>query len=425
MRLIIWHGYLLADTGSNVYTRHIARSWARLGHEVTVLCQEPHPERYDLPASVRVVRPDIGPLLPVFVVDRYEGVEARHVADMDDAELRSYLDANVSALRAECDRGRPFMVLANHAIMGGPVASEACRAAGVPYAVKVHGSELEYAIRGRPRLAAMAADSLAGAAAVYAGSRHIVDVTAELLGPGGYLGRTHVVPPGVDLERFTPEGGSWQRLHELLERPPAAGAHAERRPDPDAAERLRGVDRFVLYVGKLLHQKGVGTLLDAWRRCAPLHPRHSLVVVGFGSDRAELEQLAGDRVVFTGAMDHEELAALVPLADATVVPSVLPEAFGMVAAEAAACGVLPIVSDHSGLAEVAEGLGRSARTFDGSPADLAARIGEVLEMDEGQRIRLGEQGRAVVAERWSWERVAADLIAAVSLTDGTNTVDSP
>ena len=48
MRILLWHGYLLGGTGSNVYTRQLAREWARAGHDVTVLCQEPHPGRYDL-----------------------------------------------------------------------------------------------------------------------------------------------------------------------------------------------------------------------------------------------------------------------------------------------------------------------------------------------------------------------------------------
>ena len=63
-----------------------------------------------------------------------------------------------------------------------------------------------------------------------------------------------------------------------------------------------------------------------------------------------------------------------------MVPSVLPEAFGMVAAEAASCGVMPVVADHSGLAEVAAGLGPASRTFDGSVDDLERAVGEVLAM---------------------------------------------
>ena len=409
MRLILWHGYLLSGTGSNIYTQHIARAWGELGHDVTVLCQEPHPEEYPMGPRVRVVRPAIGTLLPTFVVDRYEGLEARHVADLTEAELDAYVAANVEAIKTELEYEPAGLVLANHAIMGGPVAAAVCAPTGTPYAIKVHGSELEYAIRGRPRLAAMAREALNGAAAVFAGSQHIAETTAELVGDGPHVARTHLVPPGVDLDHFRPDAGSWDRLRALLDADEPS-IHAERHPDPDAAARLAPVGRFVLYVGKLLHQKGVDVLLEAWDAVAPSHPDVSLVVVGFGSDRAVLEQAAGERVVFTGAMDHGQLAALVPLADCSVVPSVLPEAFGMVAAEAAACGVVPIVANHSGLEEVAAGLGEAARTFGGSTAELADRIDELLRLPDLERRRLGALGRERVAARWSWRGVAAQLI---------------
>src|SRR3989441_11805885 len=75
LKILLWHGYLLGGTGSNVYTRALAREWSLAGHDVVVLCQEPHPERYDL-GRARVVRPEIGGPLPVFVLDRHDGLEA-------------------------------------------------------------------------------------------------------------------------------------------------------------------------------------------------------------------------------------------------------------------------------------------------------------------------------------------------------------
>jgi glycosyltransferase involved in cell wall biosynthesis len=421
VRLILWHGYLLEGTGSNIYTQHIARAWGRLGHDVVLVCQQHGAERFDLGPRVRVVVPDVGPLLPVFVLDRYDGVEARHVADLTPAELARFTDANAAAIAAELARAPAALVLANHAVMGGPVAAAAC-AAGTPYAVKVHGSELEYAIRGRPRLAAMARTSLDGAAAVFAGSQHIVDVTQELLGEGAYRAAMRIVPPGVDTEGFAPGRGSLPALLELLERPRSGPAGpAERSADAGAAQALRGVGRFVLYFGKLMRQKGVHVLLEAWRGVAPRHPGVALVVVGFGDARGQLEAAAPAGVVFTGAMDHEQLQLLVPLADAVVVPSVLPEAFGMVAAEAAACEVLPIVSDHSGLREVAQGLGEAGITFDGTSADLARRLDALLALPPAERARLGAVARAAVVERWSWEGIARRLLdeAVPSLSRGT------
>jgi glycosyltransferase involved in cell wall biosynthesis len=407
VRLVLWHGYLLEGTGSNIYTQHVARAWGRLGHDVVVVCQEPRPERFALGPNVEVVVPDVGPLLPVFVLDRYEGIEARHVADMTPVELDTFVERNARAV-AEAHGGRADLVLANHVLMGGPVAARAC-AGGTAHAVKIHGSELEYAIRGRPWLADMAREALAGAAAVFAGSEHIVEVTEELLGEGAYRRALRIVPPGVDTDLFAPGRGSLPELLRMLRAGPAAGP-AERSADPGAADRLEGLGRFVLYFGKLMRQKGVHLLLEAWRDIAPGHPGVGLVVVGFGDARADLEAQAPPGVIFTGAMDHAQLQPLVPLADAVVVPSVLPEAFGMVAAEAAACGVVPIVSNHSGLAEVAAGLGEAGITFDGTVDGLAGRLDGLLRLPEPERRRLGAVAREAVIARWSWEGVARRLL---------------
>ena len=66
--------------------------------------------------------------------------------------------------------------------------------------------------------------------------------------------------------------------------------------------------------------------------------------------------MAPPDTLFTGALEHRHLVHLLPLADVAVVPSIFPEAFGMVAAEAASAGTPPLVARHSGLQEIAEGL---------------------------------------------------------------------
>ena len=166
MRILLWHGYLLGGTGSNVYTRSIAREWMRAGHDVTVVCQERHPERFDL-GGARVVVPELPDrLLPVFVLDAYEGLDARLLGDFTPEQRDAYVAANAAALR---ELGPADLVFANHVLLGAPVGA----ASGMPYRVKAHGSELEYAMRGRPDLAAWGAETLAGADVVFAGSEHI------------------------------------------------------------------------------------------------------------------------------------------------------------------------------------------------------------------------------------------------------------
>src|SRR4051812_11306624 len=174
VRIVLWHGYLLGGTGSNVYTRALAREWSRLGHDVTVLSQEPHPELYDL-GGARHVRPEIGGVLPVFVLDRYEGLEAKLLPELTPEERDRYVELNAAAVRAELAAD---LVFANHVLLGGPVGA----ASGVRYAVKAHGSELEYSMRGNPELEAWGRETLAEAAAVFVGSEHIRRVLEQVIG---------------------------------------------------------------------------------------------------------------------------------------------------------------------------------------------------------------------------------------------------
>ncbi len=84
MRILIFHGYLLRGTGSNIYNASLVRALARMGHEVELVCQERHPDGLALPDAVRVTVPDIHGVLPVYVADRYEGFEAVTYAELDD-----------------------------------------------------------------------------------------------------------------------------------------------------------------------------------------------------------------------------------------------------------------------------------------------------------------------------------------------------
>jgi glycosyltransferase involved in cell wall biosynthesis len=417
VRIVLWHGYLLGGTGSNVYTRALAREWSRAGHDVTVLSQDPHPEEHDL-GGTRHVRPDIGGVLPVFVLDRYEGLEPRLLQDLSREEREGYVELNAAAIRAELPAD---LVFANHVLLGAPVAA----ASGARFAVKAHGSELEYSMRGNPELEAWGRETLAGAEAVFVGSRHIREVLEEVV---GHVERVHEVPPGVDVEEFRPrprDEALAGLLAEARRDPPNPRNANERLPDQGNAERLAAffaTDRpTVLYFGKLLYNKGVHLLLEALREVDA-----RAVMVGFGDYRGELEHMAPPRILFTGPLEHRHLVHLLALADATVVPSIFPEAFGMVAAEAAAAGSPPLVARHSGLQEIAEGLEveypaehRSLASFaTGDVADLAAKLIELLALPAGERARVSTAARKAATARWSWAGIAARLLQPFQGTAG-------
>jgi glycosyltransferase involved in cell wall biosynthesis len=518
VRILVFHGYLLGGTGSNVYNARVAAAFVRQGHEVHLLSQDRHPEQHAFvdavgdwgqgslrvrpvrdaeqggAGSCTVYRPDIGDLLPVYVADSYEGLQARTFAECSDQEIADYLDANVDAVSEVARRARPDVALANHLVMGPAILARALGGL-VPYAVKVHGSALEYTVKPNPgRFLPFAREGIAQAGGVLVGSHHTAASLWAALDDPDVQRRTRLGPPGVDVERFVPRerADAAARLRALAlrlqtqgdgaEPAGAQGSDAFARDERAAGNALARLDpareRLVAFVGKLIVSKGVDLLLGAWPLVLERVPAARLVVVGFGAYRQGFEQLltalaSGDierakeiaragrslegdaaearplthllaflqgldgaalerylaaaaslseRVVLSGRLDHEELADLLPACEAIVVPSTFPEAFGMVAAEAAACGVLPVSAAHSGLAEVSETLARSvpgevARLLsfpvdDGAVEALAARVVGWLQADAPVRERARSGLVETVRERWSWEGVARGVIAA-------------
>jgi glycosyltransferase involved in cell wall biosynthesis len=411
VKILIWHGYLLGGTGSNVYTRQLAREWSRKGHDVTVLSQDPHPERSDI-GTAQAVKPDTGPLLPVFVLDEYEGRLVKLVQDCSREELDHWVEANAAAVRELLPAD---LLFCNHILLGGPVGV----ASGAPFVVKAHGSELEYSMRGNAELSKWGLDVLDRAHAVVVGSVHIQEVLDEVC---GYQGPVHEIPPGVDVDAWKPQPRD-EALAELLAEarndPPNPGNANERLPDEGNAERLAaflaGDTPTVVYFGKLLYNKGVHLLLEALKEIEA-----RAVIVGFGDYREELESLADPATtLFTGPLEHRHLEHLLAFADACVVPSIFPEAFGMVAAEAAAAGCPPLVANHSGLAEIAQGLDvdyplelhQLAYFTNGDVEELRTKLSRLLALPADERMAVRAAARRAAVERWSWSGVAERLLA--------------
>lgn len=448
MKILLWHGYLLTGSGSNVYSANVARSWRRSGHDVLVLCQERHagtlgfvdasgtftPDNSGLTMTptagiapgagrCRVVRPYIGDVLPVYVYDAYEGIEAKTFVDLSDAELDDYTALNVRALSVAIDQFDPDVIITGHEVMGPYIAMLACAPSARPYLAKLHGSALEYAVKKQGRYRRYATEGLGAASRVVGGSDYMVREAAAHI--PGWEDRAAVINPGCDVALFQPR---------------------QRATD----------DKVVGYVGKLIASKGVHNLLAA----LPLsRGAGRTVIVGYGGFedglRAMAEALrAGDvgslralatrgehgplpdllrfldelpsgyleragrlDIEFTGRLEHGPLADVLPSFDALVVPSVVPEAFGMVAAEAAAAGVLPIVPSHSGIAEagaaIEEAVGRPGwLTFDDADPirGIAQALDRLFSTGLEERRLMEAQATELARRRWSWDHVAAHLL---------------
>jgi glycosyltransferase involved in cell wall biosynthesis len=489
MRVLIFHGYLLHGTGSNVYNASLAQALAGQGHEVDLFCQDRRFEELDWVRgnkNIRVHVPNLGGLLPVFVADRYEGFEVKTFPELTDEELDRYLDANVEAVRRVVEQyGEPDAALANHLIMGPVILARA----GLRFAIKVHGSDLSYVVGPHPeRFVPYAREGTDAAAGILAGSSHTAEVLYETVPDPSLRQRTRLGPPGVDVHRFRPHepgeaAGNLERLAERLdsETPRATGGHDSfERNGPAIAAALRSWaegDPRVLYVGKFLVSKGVDLLAAAWplihrERLAAGAPSPRLLFVGFGAFEAALRALidaldqgdleaalevaargrgheggeeeplsiltgflsdppdgyadaareAAGSVLIGGRLAHEEVADVMPVAATFAMTSTWPEAFGLVPAESAACGVPPVSADHSGMREVSQLLGDALDpelapllSFPIGPeavTELADRLSGWLALDPARRREAGLALAKRVDELWSWEGVARTVIAA-------------
>jgi glycosyltransferase involved in cell wall biosynthesis len=463
MRFLIFHGYMLRGTGSNIYNANLAKALAKLGHEVHLLCQD----REVKVEGVEIHNPDIHGLLPVYVKDPYEGFEVKTFPELTDAELDRYIEANVAAVREVADgAGGIDAALANHLVMGPAILA---RADVAPFAAKIHGSALEYTVKPHPRFLPFAREGMEAARGVLVGSRHTAEsLWATLPDLSGLQQKTRLGPPGVDTEAFSPRT-SLPRV--------ARGRGVEdspwtaRRP-PSPATGPAVERRRIVFVGKLIVSKGVDLLLAAWPLVKAKNPDAQLEIAGFGEYEAGLRRLqaalergdvndarevalagwgieggeekplpilsafladppagyvqaaegAAGSVEFIGRLEHDEVAELLPGAEALVMPSTFPEAFGMVAAEAAACGVLPVSAGHSGMLEVSRQLmgalppevGRltSFPVAEGAIEAIAERLNGWLALPAGERDRAREALVETARRLWSWEGVARGVIAA-------------
>jgi glycosyltransferase involved in cell wall biosynthesis len=405
MHIAIVHGYYLGDSGSGVYVRNLASGLLANGHDVTLVCQERSPERYDIvgdvwtlddsntrleqvrsmdgPGRCRLVRPNLNGRLLVFVDGPFPGFDRQNIAVFQDAPddwIATYAAHNITALRTIFDRWPPDLVLAQHSVMQ-PFAVMTAIGKRAPYVVTTHGSEVTFSLRRDPRLAAFAVPALDRAHAVVALSPAAADDVAS-------WARSHdldlsttlaLMPPGLDTTLFEPAENR------------AAAVSALREAVPGAANL--DLDGPVLAIaGRVGANKGMHHAVVAASLLAVARPHTTLLVAGAGPAVEALSELArllahgkledaralaereavletreewgalvppgiertgAAQIAFLGHLAHEQMARMFAAADVALAPSTLAEAAALVTSEALASGALPVVTNQSGLSEMA------------------------------------------------------------------------
>jgi len=183
-----------------------------------------------------------------------------------------------------------------------------------------------------------------------------------------------------------------------------------RRPDPAVRRRFASdEERIIFYIGRLVREKGVQTLLEALPKIYESFPNVRLVVAGSGSYEQELRRLAvylgvDNKVTFTGYIDEETRNQLYAHADVAAFPS-LYEPFGLVALEAMATGAPVVVGDTGGFAEtIIDGI-NGLRVEPGNAGDLARKISGLLQ-NRDLAAAISRRGLKDVKEKYSWSAAA-------------------
>jgi glycosyltransferase involved in cell wall biosynthesis len=201
--------------------------------------------------------------------------------------------------------------------------------------------------------------------------------------------RLDIIPNGVDVSKFE-------------------GVRAAAAPDDDGPDP-RGFS--ILYVGRLVHEKGLNTLIAAFEKVAAKEPRARLTIVGDGPIRRTLaEEVVRRRihakVRFEGFVAQNRLLHLLGTCDVFVAPS-LYEPFGIVALEAMASRIPVIVSDVGGLREIVEDRVSGLKV---PPGDIGALTGAILQTleDPRQAASRAQNGYEIVSAMYSWDGIAVD-----------------
>jgi glycosyltransferase involved in cell wall biosynthesis len=347
--LALVHGYGLTGSGSNLWTREVARALCENGTTFHLCTQESRPEQFDwVSSAIRydesgppevlferktpyrgkciVHRPDLA-VLPAYVRPQTASKYVFSILDLDDAAIEDYLERNARVFRHLAEAHGVTGMHVNHVLLLSEAARRAAETTSLRYAVMPHGSAIEYVVRPSETMHAVASGALASADHVFTLNAEIRSRLREVFPALDLAAKQTDVPVGVDTSAFrlVPRGERGQAVDSLAKVIGALdrGQSPERRkhmrdalhdgmsreeyttllretarydrhlPDVDAEVRLRAVDwrhdETVLYVGRLVQAKGVHTVVAAFPSILAERPDAWLLVGGAGPLREPLE----------------------------------------------------------------------------------------------------------------------------------------
>ncbi len=465
------HAFFLEGTGSNVWTRSIIRSLCKNGETVHLMCQENHPEKYDfiaesyyysdngtvqtrlkrdVPYKGRCImhQPQLG-VLPVFAWDKYEGFSnAIPMTNLSDSTIEDYIERNTKVVLKIINNYRLTALHVNHAVLLSVVAHRVNQITSIPYAIMPHGSAIEYAIKKDKRFLDLAIPPFESAKKIFVVSEEMKNrVCSVFQSMPDICEKMTLLNLGADTSMFKPvlpefryqnieklcdklehasRGKNYKQsnilrkslkpdlqIKELKKIISLTNDYPIKHPDVDVEGKLNKIDwsrdKIIVFVGRLISNKGVQSVVAALPLIFHQHPDARLIVVGSGPLREIMEillwalehdkrevvkriimwgksleknledmspfedflsfynqlennneldsyykkshsHITQDKIIFTGYLGHEELRYLFPCCDVAVFPSLVMEAGPLVFLEAISSGCFPLGTYFGGMA---------------------------------------------------------------------------
>ncbi|OGG18174.1 hypothetical protein A3D78_04255 [Candidatus Gottesmanbacteria bacterium RIFCSPHIGHO2_02_FULL_39_14] len=255
----------------------------------------------------------------------------------------------------------------------------------IPYIISIHGSELP-TLQKDKRYHALTGDALRRARRIVPNSFWTKEWLFKVFGDE-FRSQVRVIPGGVDLRKFNPNLDT---------------------TDIDQKYHLKG-KKVVMFAGKLTAYKGVRYLIQAARKIDA-----EVVILGEGPERENLEKRTRDyqlkNVHFIGHLGtSNELNKFYKRAQVFVAPSVWDEPLGLVILEAMSCKT-PVVVTRKGGIPLAVKDGVNGYFVRPKNSNQIAEKVNILLSDEAKRVKMAENARRIVEEKFSWETIAHRFI---------------
>jgi len=365
VKIGLYHGYNLTGSGSNEFTRYLAKTFLKQGHTVHIICREYHPEKLGFIGQLwqwkrdgtcveSVVNPEFeqtcvlhqipyGDFYPVYISGKQRSDTFKAFVDLTDQELADFKQLNENLLNRIFARIHIDILHANHLVMQPSLAIDPCRAHDIPFIIYPHGSAIEYTVKKDQRYLLEARKAIRACRGLVIGNHEVTNRICDLF-PNleeVILAKTEIVGVGVDTKLFSPveRAQRTERINSLLQTDTLGGSdgksphlvtelhialrnrqfsniatyddrYTHNQVDTDVKQKLISInfsEPVLLFVGALTVGKGLQTLLCALPEIFKSNPNTQLLIVGAGSFREVLEAL----LYALANADHELLSCII------------------------------------------------------------------------------------------------------------------